>query len=143
MSELQRLRDRVEQLEELLGMGQTDVQLIARALRLRPTQARTLGILLKQPMVTKDAMYFALYGDRPESDMPEGEATLRQHIRRIRKSLPDGVELTAIYGQGWMIPSDHKTKVWAAIDCVPRHRETVQRKAGIEASAYEYRGLAR
>lgn len=143
MSELQRLRGRVEQLEDLLGMGQSNVQRIAHALRLRPTQAKTLGILLKQPMVTKDAMYFALYGDRPESDMPEGEATLRQHIRRIRKSLPDGVEVTAIYGQGWMIPADHKAKVWALIGNIPRHRETVKTGVGVEAPAYEYRGFAR
>jgi hypothetical protein len=54
MSELQRLRDRVE---ELLGMGEDDVSLIRQLTGMRKTKAEMVGVLRKSRRVlTKEAL---------------------------------------------------------------------------------------
>jgi hypothetical protein len=54
MSELQRLRDRVE---ELLGMGEDDVSLIRQLTGMMKTKAEMVGVLRKSRRVlTKEAL---------------------------------------------------------------------------------------
>lgn len=112
MTEIERLRDRVEQLEDILGIGNTVTKQLSATFGLTQCQAKILGILLNRSMATKDAMYFALYGDRPESDQPQSDAVVRKHFVGLRRSLkPAGVEIEAIYGQGWKLGSEHKAKL--------------------------------
>lgn len=112
MSELQRLRDRVEQLEDLLGMGNTMAKQLSATFGITQCQAKMLGVLLNRSMATKDAMYFALYGDRPEADQPLSESVIKKHFSRLRRRLaPAGVKIESIYGQGWRLPIEHKAKI--------------------------------
>jgi len=112
MSEVQRLRDRVEQLEEMLGISPDTTLKIRLKLGLTKCQAKMLGILVKREIVSWDAMHFVLYGDRPEADQPWSEANLRKHIVLLRRRLEGtGINVEAVYGQGWMLKSEHKAKV--------------------------------
>jgi hypothetical protein len=112
MNELQRLRDRVEQLEEMLGIGRDTTLQIRLRLGLTKCQAKMLGILVKREMVSWEAMHFVLYGDRPDADQPWSEANLRKHIVLLRRRLePTGIKVEAVYGQGWMLANEHKAKV--------------------------------
>lgn len=112
MSEIQRLRDRVEQLEDMLGIGRSSTAQLSALFGLTACQAKMLGILLSRTMVTEEAMYFTLYGDRPESDQPESEAIIRKHVMLLRKRLdPVGIRVDVIYGQGWKLANEHKAKL--------------------------------
>jgi hypothetical protein len=69
MSELQRLRDRVE---ELLGMGEDDVSLIRRLTGITKTKPEMVGVLRESRRVLrKEALLALVYDDRPECDQPE------------------------------------------------------------------------
>lgn len=112
MSEIQRLRDRIEQLEEMLGINPSTMTKISLSLGVTKSQAKMLGILMKREVVSWDAMHFALYGDRPEADQPESEANLRKHIIHLRRRLePTGIKVDAVYGLGWKLANEHKAKL--------------------------------
>lgn len=112
MSEIQRLRDRIEQLEEMLGIGRDTTLQLRLKLGLTKCQAKMLGILVKREVVSWEAMHFVLYGDRPEADQPWSEANLRKHIVLLRRRLePTGIKVDAVHGQGWMLGNEHKAKV--------------------------------
>lgn len=123
MSEIQRLRDRVEQLEDLLGIGSAMTKQLSAAFGLTQCQAKMLGVLLSRSMATKDAMYFVLYGDRPESEQPLSESVIKKHFVKLRRRLePKGVRIDAIYGQGWKLANEHKAKIRGMIS----QQETMQ-----------------
>lgn len=133
MSELQRLRDRVEELEHLLGIEQTFTGHLRVIFNLSEEQARVLGVLLSKPMATEDVLYAALYGDRPECDQPGAEATIRKHIHFLRKRLkPHSIEIANVWGHGWCLSEDHKRIVK---ERVPQNRLTPPSLADVPVQA--------
>ena len=87
MSELQRLRDRVEELELILGMGEDDISLIRQITGLTPTQATLVSILYRRRVtLTKETLYQAIYGGVAECDQPQVRV-LDALIHQARKAL--------------------------------------------------------
>lgn len=108
MSELQRLRDRVAELEELLGLNANlPAVLFIRGPRVGGAARELLGLLLKASLLRRSAAYAALYGTRPEADQPE-EKILDVHISALRKALPPGVQIITIWSTGWLMTEESK-----------------------------------
>jgi len=104
MTELERLRDRVEELEELIGLT---IDLPFYRLALSPTQARLLGLLLKRDFVTRDFAFVAMYGGRPEADQPDIKC-IDIYIHFLRKKLDQyGISIRTRGGY-FMEPADKK-----------------------------------
>src|SRR5258705_13371921 len=62
--ETDRLRDRVEQLEQLVGVDRSLTSRLRTAFGLEPGVAQVMGMLLKRDFVTHDALYVVLYSAR-------------------------------------------------------------------------------
>src|SRR5712672_3611391 len=62
--ETDRLRDRVEQLEQLVGVDRSLTSRLRTAFGLEPGVAQVMGMLLKRDFVTHDALYVVLYAAR-------------------------------------------------------------------------------
>lgn len=114
MSELQRLRDRVEELETMLGISEGDMVLYRRTLRLDPDSARVLGFIVARRgrLASKADLFAALYGAKPESDWPESEKIIEVRICAIRKALKQiGVEIETYVGSGYSMSVPSRTKL--------------------------------
>ena len=101
MTELQQLRDRVEQLELILGMGQDDVSLVRQVTGLAPMPANLVSILYRRRVtLTKETLHQAMYGGMAECDQPQVRV-LDSLIHQARKALrPFSVEISTVYGGG-------------------------------------------
>src|SRR5258705_223837 len=62
--ETDRLRDRVEQLEQLVGVDRSLTSRLRTAFGLEPGVAQVMGMLLKRDFVMMYALYFVLYSAR-------------------------------------------------------------------------------
>jgi DNA-binding response OmpR family regulator len=89
MSEIERLRDRVEQLEEAFGIN---LQL-PNEFGFTPLEMKILGILVARSIVSKDTIFDVVYGSLPENSQP-GIKIVEVHIVKIRRKL---------LGKGWSI----------------------------------------
>jgi ribosome biogenesis SPOUT family RNA methylase Rps3 len=101
MSELQRLRDRVEELEQILGMDEDDVSLIRQVTGLAHTPATMVSILYRRRVIlTKETLHQAIYGGMAECDQPQVRV-LDSLIHQARKALrPYDVNIHTVYGGG-------------------------------------------
>lgn len=116
MSEVQRLRDRVEELERVLGVDESLTSRLRTVFGLEPGQSEVLGMLMKRNFVTHDSLYTVLYGGRPECDWPEEKIMDVQICKLRRKLKKHGVEVKTRWGEGWWMPAAEKSKVRAALD---------------------------
>ena len=97
------LRDRIQELEELLGMRLPQPRLGVLS-TVRKTGWKILGLLLKRGLITREYTYSALYGAKPESEQPVDPRVIDQHICRINKTLKlHGVRVRTEYGVGYYI----------------------------------------
>lgn len=80
-----------------------------KVLRLDGNQAvRVLTTLMhaRGRTVTKDHLFNALYGLRPESDRPETDQVLIVHVHKLRKQLANGgvpLVIDTDWGRGWRL----------------------------------------
>lgn len=104
MSELEQLRDRVEQLEGVIGLSLH----LPNALNLTPLKSRIVGILMNREIVSRDMFLDTIYGDKPEPD----PKTIEVHITQIRRKLsPHGIDIKNHYGVGWYLSAPDKAKL--------------------------------
>lgn len=105
MSELEELRDRVEQLQAALGMNIT----LPDATGLTPLKAKMVGILLKRDIVSREMFLDLMYGNRPDEP---GAQTIDVHLCQIKKRLSNhGIDIKNRYGAGWYISAPDKAKL--------------------------------
>lgn len=96
MSKLQRALDRIDELEELLG-----VHVIVPQLGLTPLEARYVGFLMRKEIANQGMIHTAVYGGLPECDQPDTK-TIDVHICKIRKKLaPQGLCIKTQYNVGY------------------------------------------
>lgn len=114
----QKLRDRLEQLEELVGVNRSLTSRIRSTLDVEPDHAEILGMLLRREFVTRDGLYTVLYEDRPECDWPQ-EKILDVQMCKLRvalKMLKLDIEIKTRWGEGWSISRTDKAKLRARIE---------------------------
>ena len=112
--ELQRLRDRIEQLEMILGVDEPLAVQLRLAFNLTGShQPRILGMLLNRTMVTHDGLWSMLYGNRPDADLPTSDKTIHVHVHKLRKHLRDafGIEFRTVVDAGYAMDVENKRKV--------------------------------
>lgn len=115
MSELQALRDRVAELEELLGVGLPPVP--PREIHFTATELRTCGLLLKHSVVTREFYWRALYGALPDCDQPQGDSHFSVYICKLRHKLrPKGIEIGNSWGVGYFMTPENKARLTAVLE---------------------------
>lgn len=115
-SELRRLRDRVEQLERVLGIDQSMTMRLRAALKITPDQAKILGMMLRRSRVSRDGIFDVLYGDKPECDWPD-DKVLDVQLSSLRKALKDkGIAFETFVGDGWSLEPAQKLKLRKLLD---------------------------
>jgi hypothetical protein len=106
------LRDRVEELQALLGVGNDDVSRLLAVLDATPQQCEMIGFMLRRSVATRTALHTVLFGARPDCDQPEIKLIDVQMVK-VRKALEKvGVAVRTEWGSGgWAIPAADKAKL--------------------------------
>jgi DNA-binding response OmpR family regulator len=101
MSELERLRDRVEELEALLGLRAS----IPDPYGLSPMEKKYVGILLKRNVANTEIFLTAIYGGLTERT-PHNVGV---HIKNIRRKLaPWGFTIKNRWGEGYYLDAESR-----------------------------------
>lgn len=115
VSELQQLRDRVEELEEALGIAAGQLDQFG-CLGLAPLPTSLMGMLYKSNIVSREAAFVALYGSRIECDQPDIK-NLDVYIWRVRDRLKRyGITVNSQRGVGWYMTQENKAKLRAYLE---------------------------
>ncbi len=98
-AEIQRLKDRIEILEELsFPTRQIEVPI---EWGLTGSERKVFGHLVVSQMATKQSIMVALYSDRPD-DEPEMKI-VDVFICKMRKKLPADIKIETIWGHGYRL----------------------------------------
>lgn len=126
MSELEHLRDRVAELEHAMGLtAEFPDAVIPReffTLNIHgiPKMREFLSIVFARPFASREAMYIAMYGSRPEADQPSMKI-LDVFACRVRQTLKShGLEMQTTWGTrdstgGYSMTDENKAKLRAII----------------------------
>jgi hypothetical protein len=110
------LRNRVEELQALLGVGNDDVSRLLAVLDATPQQCEMIGFMLRRSVATWTGLHTVLFGARPECDQPEMKLIDVQMVK-VRKALEVGVEVRIEWGSGGLaIPSAEKARLRRLMD---------------------------
>ncbi|MGE0289285.1 MAG: winged helix-turn-helix domain-containing protein [Bradyrhizobium sp.] len=108
--ENEELRERVRQLEDVLGMS-FDVPV---EWGLTASEARLIGMLLRREIVSKENALLCLYQTRPD-DMADPKI-IDVFICKARKKLkPFGVEIRTVWGKGYLIDAETRARINASM----------------------------
>jgi hypothetical protein len=109
MSEVARLRERIEELEDLLGLTETVPTTVFTGHH-RARLEMVAKLLLARELVSKTAIILAIGGaDR-------SEATAAVYVSYLRKQLAErDIELRTEWGRGWRLDVANKAKLRALI----------------------------
>jgi hypothetical protein len=113
--ELEQLRNRVEQLEIVLGIDAPRSARLRLAFGIQPGQAEVLGMLLNRTAVAKEAIYSLLYGLRPECDQPVWKS-VDVVVHKLRRALAvHGIRIETLQGVGYGMTAANKAMVHAVL----------------------------
>jgi DNA-binding response OmpR family regulator len=113
------LRDRIAQLEEVLGMNFDSPAFMG----LTAHEAKLFGMLMKRDAVTKAGAMDILYGLGPDADVAE-EKIIDVFICKLRKKLdPFDIPVETNWGQGYFMTEASKQ----------RARDLIESQKGIAA----------
>lgn len=105
-TENEALRDRISELEAMLGMSFDSPAFLA----LTGKEAVVFGVLMKRNSVSKRMLMDALYGGRPDGDAAE-EKIVDVFVCKLRAKLkPYGVDIETNWGQGYFMTAPMKSK---------------------------------
>jgi DNA-binding winged helix-turn-helix (wHTH) protein len=115
-SETARLRDRVEELERLIGMR----PLLPRLWRLTRRESDVLGILLRRQVMTHTQLFEAIWGGDSERSIKIVEVVVCKLRAKLR---PHGIEIRTEHGVGYFVPPESKATARAQIATQQRECE--------------------
>jgi DNA-binding response OmpR family regulator len=107
------LRDRIDELERLLGMR----PVLPRIWQLTPREADVLGILLKRQVMSQTQLFEAIWGGDSERETKIVEVVVCKLRAKLR---PHGIAIRTEHGSGYYIPPDSKAAARALIDAHTR-----------------------
>lgn len=116
MGEMEKMRDRLEQLEQILGIDRSETGRIRTAFGLEPDLARILGMLLKRNFVSHESLYVVMYGHRPECEWPDAKVLDVQICKLRRRLKRHEILITTRWGEGWSMSVPNKVKARAILD---------------------------
>ena len=106
--ETARLRDRIEELERLIGMRMVPPRLWGLTQR----EAEVFGILLRRQVMTHAQLFEAIWGGDSERNDKNVEVVVCKLRAKLR---PHGIAIRTEYGVGYFIPPDSKAAARAQI----------------------------
>lgn len=111
--EVEQLRDRVAELEQLLGIGEDHLIQIRQVIKATPTVCKLIGMLRKaRSVMSREHLFIAIYGDRNEADQPTDLKIIDVFVSKARAALePHGIEITTTWGAGYALRPDGKQKL--------------------------------
>ena len=107
-SETVRLRDRIEELERLIGLRTVPPRLWG----LTRQESDVLGILLRRQVMTHAQLFEAIWGGDSECNIKIVEVVVCKLRAKLR---PHGIAIRTEYGVGYFIPPDSKATARARI----------------------------
>jgi len=107
-SETARLRDRIEELERLVGLRTLPPRLCGLTRR----EADLLGILLRRQVMTHAQLFEAIWGGDSECNIKIVDVVVCKLRAKLR---PHGIAIRTEYGVGYFIPPDSKATARARI----------------------------
>lgn len=112
MTETEQLRNRVEELTALLGVGNDDVSRLLTVLDATPQQCEIIGFMLRRSIATRTALHTVLFGNRPDCDQPEMKLIDVQMVK-VRAALKKlGIDVQTEWGSGgWALKASDKAKL--------------------------------
>jgi len=111
-SELERLRHRIDELEELLGLRSPQRPLPGFTV----LEWKLLGVMLKRQAVTREFAFRALYASRADTDQPKSSRIIDQIVHRIRVRLMAYGSFVETLSIGYHISPENKVRLRALID---------------------------
>lgn len=99
------LTDRIIELESQLGLLSNGELQMYFSVHLTSLESQFVMQLIKHKdrILTKEAIFFALYGERPECDQPISKV-MDVVVSKVRhKFAPHNITIKTIWGRGWMI----------------------------------------
>ncbi|WP_024517022.1 hypothetical protein [Bradyrhizobium sp. Tv2a-2] len=108
--EVEALRDRVAQLEGIIGIGVDELGLLKRVIPdITVMESKILNMVRARGAVPRGVLYDALYAARPDCDQPGGKGIEVAMMRVRRKIAPLGLTITTYCGSGYvMAEADRK-----------------------------------
>jgi DNA-binding response OmpR family regulator len=106
--ETARLRDRIEELERLIGMRMVPPRLWGLTRR----EADVIGIMLRRQVITHAQLFEAIWGGDSERNIKIVEVVVCKLRAKLR---PHGIAIRTEYGVGYFIPPDSKATARALI----------------------------
>ena len=113
--ETARLRDRIEELERLVGLRTVPPRLWG----LTRQEADVLGILLRRQVMTHAQLFEAIWGGDSECDLKIVEVVVCKLRAKLR---PHGIAIRTEHGVGYYVPPESKAAAHALIDAHARAR---------------------
>lgn len=111
--ENEELRERITQLEEILGANFDAPPMFA----LTGSEARLFGLLMARDLVTKESAMSILYGLRPDNDGDVEIKIIDVFIYKMRKKLEEWeIKIETVWGRGYYIAPDEKERISALIE---------------------------
>lgn len=116
MSELQRLQDRIAELENVLGLTARFPGILPGGIFRTRACDQLLGLLMARTFVSHQSAYEALYGDRSECDQPTTNI-IAVTVCWLRKGLkPYDIFIENKWSEGFFISESNKAKLRALIE---------------------------
>lgn len=107
-----RLQDRIAELEELLGMD----DFANPELNWTTTERKVAGLFARRAFWTKEALYVALYAERPDVDQPQTREITAIWAHKLRKRLRlHDITLRTAWGIGFWLDAADQQKLRALI----------------------------
>src|SRR3954447_23452497 len=116
VTKTQLVRDRVEELERVLGVDRSLTSRLRDVFGLEPGLSPILGMLMKRTFVSHSSLYTVLYAGRPECDWPSAKVMDVQICKLRRKLRKHGVSIETRWGEGWSMTMADKAKVRTVIE---------------------------
>ena len=116
-NELYRLRDRVEELEQLLGLVSDETVDRFVAFKISPTERLILNVLFTWKLVRRENLFTLLYGNRLECDQPDIKlldiyvCRLRKYLSRLDIAICTQKSWSKEMNGGWFMTPEDKEKL--------------------------------
>lgn len=105
--------------------------LCMQAFRLTGTEARAIVPILKRTSVTKENVHTAINAIRAPGDKECSLKMVDVIVCKIRKKLPEGIEINTVWGRGYSMKAETRVKVSALLKDYADQYNALQRAAAL------------